>query len=127
LKRDSIAASTGDLGAQDRLDAAFAREERRGLMVAAAARSASVVFILGWLAVANPERGLAYAWVLGSAAFFLVTGLAQLWLYFRGQALRLAAYLFEREAADLALLHGLTTRGPSVLRGRDTPIELWAE
>jgi adenylate cyclase len=94
LKRDSIAAPNRDLGAQDRLDAAFAREERRGLMVAAAARSASVVFILGWLAVANPERGLAYAWVLGSAAFFLVTGLAQLWLYFRGRALRLAAYLF---------------------------------
>jgi hypothetical protein len=67
LKRDSIAASTGDLGAQGRLDAAFAREERRGLMVAAAARSASVVFILGWLVVASPERGLAYAWVLGTA------------------------------------------------------------
>lgn len=62
-------------------------------MVAAAARSAAVVFILGWLAVASPERGLAYAWVLGSAAFFLVTGLAQLWLYRRGRALRLAAYL----------------------------------
>jgi adenylate cyclase len=89
-----MAAPTGDLGAQDRLDAAFAREERRGLMVAAAARSAAVVFILGWLAVANPERGLAYAWVLGTAAFFLVTGLGQLWLYFRGRALRLAAYLF---------------------------------
>jgi adenylate cyclase len=85
---------TGDLGAQGRLDAAFAREERRGLMVAAAARSAAVVFILGWLALANPERGLAYAWVLGTAAFFLVTGLAQLWLYFRGRALQLAAYLF---------------------------------
>ena len=62
-------------------------------MVAAAARSAAVVFILGWLAVASPERGMAYAWVLGCAAFFLVTGLAQLWLYFRGRALRLAAYL----------------------------------
>jgi len=62
-------------------------------MVAAAARSAAVVFILGWLAVASPERGPAYAWVLGSAAFFLVTGLAQLWLYRRGRALRLAAYL----------------------------------
>ena len=86
--------SAGDLGARDRLDAAFAREERRGLMVAAGARSASVVLILGWLAVANPERGLAYAWVLGTAAFFLVTGLAQLWLYRRGRALRLAAYLF---------------------------------
>jgi adenylate cyclase len=33
----------------------------------------------------------------------------------------------EREAADLMLLQGLTTRGPTVLRGRDTPIELWAE
>jgi len=63
-------------------------------MVAAAARSASVVFILGWLVVASPERGLAYAWVLGTATVFLVTGLAQLWLYFRGRALRLAAYLF---------------------------------
>jgi adenylate cyclase len=82
-----------DPGAQERLDAAFAREERRGLMVAAAARSAAVVFILGWLAVASPERGPAYVWVLGSAAFFLVTGLAQLWLYLRGRALRLAAYL----------------------------------
>jgi len=94
LKRDSIAASTGDLGAQGRLDAAFAREERRGLMVAAAARSAAVVFILGWLVVASPERGPAYVWVLGSATVLLVTGLAQLWLYFRGRALRLAAYLF---------------------------------
>jgi adenylate cyclase len=84
---------TRDLGAQERLDAAFAREERRGLMVAAAARSGAVVFILGWLVVASPERGPAYAWVLGSAAFFLVTGLAQLWLYRRGRALRLAAYL----------------------------------
>jgi adenylate cyclase len=82
-----------DPGAQERLDAAFAREERRGLMVAAAARSAAVVVILGWLAVASLDRGLAYAWVLGSAAFFLVTGLAQLWLYYLGRALRLAAYL----------------------------------
>ena len=62
-------------------------------MLAAAARSAAVVFILGWLSVASPERGAAYVWVLGWAAFFLVTGLAQLWLYFRGRALRLAAYL----------------------------------
>jgi adenylate cyclase len=84
----------GDLAARARLDAAFAREERRGLIVAAAARSAAVVIILGWLALSNPERGLAFAWVLGTAAFFLVTGLAQLWLYFRGRALRLAAYLF---------------------------------
>ena len=84
----------GDLAARARLDAAFAREERRGLMVAAVARSAAVVIILGWLAVSNPEGGPALAWVLGTAAIFLVTGLAQLWLYFRSRALRLAAYLF---------------------------------
>jgi adenylate cyclase len=83
-----------DLGARARLEAAFAREERRGLMLAAAARSAAVVIILGWLALSNPERGLAFAWVLGTAAVFLVTGLAQLWLHFRGQAPRLAAYVF---------------------------------
>jgi adenylate cyclase len=84
----------GDLAARTRLDAAFAREERRGLMVAAAARSAAVAIILVWLAVSNPEGGLALTWVLGTAAVFLVTGLAQLWLYFRRRALRLAAYLF---------------------------------
>jgi len=33
----------------------------------------------------------------------------------------------EREAADGAVLLGLTARGRHVLRGRDTPIELWAE
>jgi adenylate cyclase len=83
-----------DPSAQARLDAAFAREERRGLTLAAAARSAAVAIIVAWLAVANPERGLAYAWVLGTGAVFLATGLAQVWLYFRGTALRLAAYGF---------------------------------
>jgi adenylate cyclase len=63
-------------------------------MIAAAARSAATVLIVGWLAIANPERGPAYAWILGTAAFFLATGLAQLWLYARGRALRLAAYVF---------------------------------
>src|SRR5262245_46271995 len=63
-------------------------------MMAAAARSAAVVIIVGWLAMSNPERGLAFAWVLGTAAVFLVTGLAQFWLYFRHLAPPLAAYLF---------------------------------
>jgi len=62
-------------------------------MAAAAARSVAVVFILGWLAVASPEQGAAYIWVLSCAAFFLATGLVQFWLYFRGRALRLSAYL----------------------------------
>lgn len=83
---------TKDAGAQERLDAAFAREERRGLMAAFAARSIAIVFIIAWLALINPERGAAYAWVLGSASVFLVTGLVQFWLYWKGRALRWAAY-----------------------------------
>ncbi|HEX9820645.1 MAG TPA: adenylate/guanylate cyclase domain-containing protein [Methylomirabilota bacterium] len=83
-----------DHGARDRLEAAFAREERRGLMLAAATRSAAVVVIVGWLAVSNPERGLAFAWVLGTACFFLVTGLVQFWVYFQGAAPSIAPYAF---------------------------------
>jgi hypothetical protein len=83
-----------DHGARARLEAAFAREERRGLMLAAAARSTAVVIILGWLAVSNPERGPAFAWVLGTASVFLVTGVAQLCVYFRGAAPPIAPYAF---------------------------------
>jgi adenylate cyclase len=72
-----------DSGSQARLGAAFAREERRGLMLAATARSVAVVLIVGWTAVANPERGLAYAWTVLTASFFLLTGVAQLLLYRR--------------------------------------------
>ena len=63
-------------------------------MLAAAARSTAVVIILGWLAVSNPERGPALAWVLGTASVFLVTGVAQLWVYFRGMAPPIAPYAF---------------------------------
>src|SRR5262245_13633784 len=70
-----------DLGARARLEAAFAREERRGLMQAAAARSAAVAVVIAWLAMANPSTGLAYAWIIGTACFFLATGLMQFWLY----------------------------------------------
>jgi adenylate cyclase len=86
--------TSGDLGAGARLEAAFAREERRGLMLATATRSAAVVIILGWLALSNPERGRALAWVLGTAGFFLVTGVAQFWLYCRGRAPRITPYVF---------------------------------
>jgi adenylate cyclase len=85
---------SSDLGARARLEAAFAREERRGLMHAAAARSAAVAVIIGWLAMASPDTGLAYVWTLGTACVFLVTGLAQLWLYWRGLAGPLAPYTF---------------------------------
>jgi len=83
-----------DLGARGRLEAAFAREERRGLMQAAAARSAATAVIVVWLAAMNPERGLSYAWVLGAACFFLVTGLAQFWLYWRELAPAWVSYAF---------------------------------
>jgi adenylate cyclase len=86
--------SAADLGARARLDAAFAREERRGLMLAAAARSVAVVVIIGWTALANPERGLAYAWIAVTASFFLVTGIAQFALYRRRLGPPLMPYVF---------------------------------
>jgi len=89
-----VKALPADRGARARLEAAFAREERRGLMLAAATRSAAVVVIVGWLAVSNPERGLAFAWVLGTACFFLVTGLVQFAVYVRGAARPIAPYAF---------------------------------
>ena len=86
--------SAVDLGARARLEAAFAREERRGLMLAAATRSAAVVVIVGWLATSNPTRGPAFAWVLGSASVFLVTGLVQFWVYRLGIASSVTSYAF---------------------------------
>ena len=62
-------------------------------MLATAARSAAVAVIIGWLAAANPERGRAYAWVLGSATFFLVTGVLQFWLSYR-RVMPAAPYVF---------------------------------
>jgi adenylate cyclase len=94
--------TTADAGARARLDAAFAREERRGLMLAAAARSVAVVLIIGWTALANPERGLAYAWTAGCASLFLVTGLAQFLLYRRRLGLAFLPYVFI--AVDCLLL-----------------------
>ena len=88
------ALARADQGARARLETAFAREERRGLMLAAATRSLAVIVILVWLALSNPERGLALAWVLTSAGFFLVTGVAQFWLYARNVAPARAPYVF---------------------------------
>jgi adenylate cyclase len=118
--------TSADLAARARLEAAFAREERRGLMLAAAIRSAAVVIILGWLAWANPQRGLALAWVLGTAAFFLVTGLAQLWLYARRTAPVLTPYVFMLVDA-LALAAALLAPNPFDPDGLPRPVPLrWA-
>ena len=83
-----------DAGARARLEAAFAREERRGLMVASATRTAAVAVILGWLALSTPERGPAFVWVLGTASIFLITGLVQLWVYQRAWAPSVMPYVF---------------------------------
>jgi len=81
-------------GAGARLDAAFARQERRGLMLAAGARSVAVLVIVAWVALTNPERGLAHTWVLGTALLFAVTGIVQFWLYTRDLAPAVAPYVF---------------------------------
>jgi adenylate cyclase len=78
------AVTPADVGARARLDVAFAREERRGLMQAAAARTVSVVLIIGWTALANHERGLAYAWIASGASLFVFTGIVQFLVYRRG-------------------------------------------
>ena len=90
--RDTL--TPAESGARARLEAAFAREERRGLMLAATARSVAVLLIVGWLAAVNPERGMGLAWVLTTVTFFLVTGLAQFWLYWRHLATPAAPYAF---------------------------------
>ncbi|HEX6078623.1 MAG TPA: adenylate/guanylate cyclase domain-containing protein [Methylomirabilota bacterium] len=105
---------------------AFAREERRGLMLASAARSAAVVIIIAWLAVVNPQRGAALAWVLGTAAFFLVTGLAQLALYARRLAPPLTPYVFML-VDSLALAAVLLLPNPFDPDAPPSPIPLrWA-
>src|SRR2546428_5121502 len=56
--------------------------------------AAAVAVIIGWLAMANPDSGLAYAWTLGTAAYVRVTGLAQFWLYWGQLAPPIVSYVF---------------------------------
>src|SRR5262249_50705119 len=88
------ALTAADRGAQARLEAALARQERAGLRLATGARSVAVIVIAIWVALSNPERGLAHAWVLGTAMLFAVTGIVQFWLYWRDLAAGRAPYLF---------------------------------
>jgi adenylate cyclase len=83
-----------DLGTRSRLDEAFAREERRGLILAAAARSAAVIVILAWTVYSNPETGAAVAWIVGLGSLFLVTGLTQIVLQARRLAPFVGPYVF---------------------------------
>src|SRR5215467_5237993 len=114
---------TLDVGARGRLDAAFAREERRGLMQAASARSVATVAIVGWLEAMNPERGARYAWVLACASFFLLTGLAQFWLYWRGLAPSWAFYVFIL-VDSLALAAVLLIPNPFATQSLPLPVPL---
>ena len=80
-------------------------------MLASATRSVAVVIIIAWLAAVNPQRGAALAWVLGTAAFFLVTGLAQLALYARRLATTVTPYVFML-VDSLALVAALLLPNP---------------
>ena len=83
-----------DHSARARLEAAFAREERRGLMLAAAARSTAV----GSSWAGSRCRIPSAAWPSrGSSAprpSSWSPGLAQLWVYFRGMAPPFTPYAF---------------------------------
>src|SRR5262249_15138509 len=87
-------ATAVDLGARARLEAAFTREGRGGLLVGTSTRTAAVAVILAWLALSAPDRGLAFAWVLGTGSIFLVTGLVQLWTYQKAWAPSVMPYVF---------------------------------
>ena len=63
-------------------------------MVAAATRTAAVAIIVGWLAMSTLDRGLAFAWVMGTACVFLVTGLVQFGVYYRAWAPSIMPYVF---------------------------------
>src|SRR5262245_44557427 len=77
-------------------------------MLAAGARSVAVLVIVIWVALSNPDRGLAHAWALGTPLLFGVTGVAQFWLYWRDLAPALAPYLF-------ALVDSLVLAAPFVV------------
>jgi adenylate cyclase len=79
--------------------------------------------IVIWLAAVNPERGLSYAWVLGAACFFLVTGLLQFWLYWRELAPSWASYAFMLVDA-LALAGALLIPNPFATVDLPLPVPL---
>jgi class 3 adenylate cyclase len=91
-------AVSGDLGARDRLEAAFAAEERRGLVLAF-----DTTNVTSGLRALTRELG---AGLVASGALVAAV---------------------RREAGEEGPLAGLLARGPHLLRGRDTPIDLWTE
>src|SRR5262249_49723310 len=71
-------------------------------------------------------RSMAFATVRGTAT---VASRLQVLTRERGTGLvvsRALVQAIERESADGTLLDGLPARGAYTLRGRDTPLELWA-
>ncbi len=71
---------------EGRLAAAFAEEERRGLMLAGKVRAAGMLVILVWLIVQGPEGAAATAYEAGLILVFLFSGLAHLILVWRRHA-----------------------------------------
>lgn len=114
------AVTSADHDDRVRLDVAFAREERRGLMLAAVARTVAVVLIIGWTALANHERGLAYAWIASTASFFVFTGVVQFVVY-RRRGPGFLPYLFV--AIDCLLLAAvLVVPNPFLIVPLPTPL-----
>lgn len=77
--------------AKRRLKAAFREEERRGLVIAAMARSAIIAMITTWLWL-SPAGGHFYDLTIGG--IFLVLGLVQIVAYSRTRALGWAPFAF---------------------------------
>lgn len=59
---------------QERSEAAFAEEERRGIMLAAKVRTAALCLVLFWQAIDSPETGLTYYFNLLEIFVFVVLG-----------------------------------------------------
>jgi adenylate cyclase len=89
-------------GLSARLDLAFARDQRGGLMIAALVRLAAIVPIAAWLIYVSPFQGAAYWWQVGNAAVFIPTSALH---YFAARAVeRRFAAVYALFAADTAIM-----------------------
>src|SRR5262245_41944323 len=92
-------------------------------MQAPAPGAVAPAVVIGWPAAGNPETRPGDAWVRGSAFFFLVTGLAQFWVYWRGIAPSWASYAFIL-VDSLALAAVLLLPNPFAATGLPVPVPL---
>ena len=106
------AVTPADLGARARLDAAFARQERRGLMLAAAARSVAVLVIIGWARADESRAGPGLRVGARDGAVLPVTGVAQFWLLRARPGARAGALSLRRSSTRWLLAAVLVVPNP---------------